>query len=107
MTDLIEGDLYAIGTILDPSNKIEFFSTSDWAPEHNIGKDYKKQYHESLQSLFERYSQYTPSDISQSDSMLLLAKSALKRAYKGDSLQYKQSASPQYDELTRYLQSGK
>jgi hypothetical protein len=27
--DLVEGDLYAIGMILDPSNKMEFFSTSD------------------------------------------------------------------------------
>jgi hypothetical protein len=29
MTDLVEGDLYAIGMILDPLNKMEFFSTSD------------------------------------------------------------------------------
>ncbi|KAJ6034170.1 hypothetical protein N7460_009987 [Penicillium canescens] len=105
MTDLVEGDLYAIGTILDPSNKMEFFSTSDWAPEHNIGKDYKKQYHESLRSLFETYSQYTLSDMTQSDSMLLPAKSALERACKGDSLQFRQSTGPQHDELTRYLQS--
>ncbi|KAJ6038667.1 hypothetical protein N7460_007384 [Penicillium canescens] len=43
MTDNVEGDLYTIGTILDPSNKMEFFSTSDWAPD-NSGKDYKKEY---------------------------------------------------------------
>jgi hypothetical protein len=29
MTDLVKGDLYAIRTILDPSNKIEFFLISD------------------------------------------------------------------------------
>lgn len=66
MIDDVEGDLYAIGTILDPSNKMEFFSTSDWAPD-NTGKDYKKEYRESLQSLFERY---IPSDRTQPDSRL-------------------------------------
>jgi hypothetical protein len=29
ITDNVEGDLYAIRTILDPSNKIEFFLISD------------------------------------------------------------------------------
>ncbi|KAJ6111212.1 hypothetical protein N7486_003447 [Penicillium sp. IBT 16267x] len=102
MTDLVEGDLYVIGTILDPSNKMEFFSISDWAPD-NTGKDYKKEYRQILQSLFEKYRLRAPSDISQSDSRLFPAKSALERAIKGDFLQ--RSTSPQYDELTKYLQS--
>jgi hypothetical protein len=63
MTDLVKGDLYAIGTILDSLNKMEFFSTSDWAPD-NTGKDYKKKYCQSLQSLFEKYRLRAPSDIS-------------------------------------------
>lgn len=103
MIDLVEGDLYAIGTILDPSNKMEFFLISDWALD-NTGKDYKKEYRQSLQSLFEKYRLRAPSDISQSDSRLFPAKSALERAIKGDFLQ--RSTSPQYDELTKYLQSG-
>ncbi|KAJ6019888.1 hypothetical protein N7522_000596 [Penicillium canescens] len=102
MTDNVEGDLYAIGTILDPSNKMEFFSTSDWAPD-NSGKDYKKEYRESLQSLFERYSLRIPSDMTQSDSRLSTNKSALERACRRDLS--KPSTGPQYDELTRYLQS--
>lgn len=44
MTDSIEGDLYAIGTILAPSNKMHFFSTSDWDPDPETGKDYRKEY---------------------------------------------------------------
>jgi hypothetical protein len=44
MTDLVKGDLYTIGMILDLLNKMEFFSTSDWAPD-NTGKDYKKKYY--------------------------------------------------------------
>ena len=31
-TDEIDSDLYAIGTILAPQNKLEFFSTKDWEP---------------------------------------------------------------------------
>jgi hypothetical protein len=104
MTDDVEGDLYAIGTILDPSNKMEFFSTSDWAPDHT-GKNYKKEYRESLQSLFERYSRRIPSDMTQSDSRLSTTKSALERACMRDLS--KPSTGPQHDELTRYLQSGK
>jgi hypothetical protein len=45
--DLVKGDLYAIRTILDPSNKIEFFLTSNWALD-DIGRDYKKEYRQSL-----------------------------------------------------------
>jgi len=29
-TDTIRGDLYAIGTMLAPANKFQFFSTNDW-----------------------------------------------------------------------------
>lgn len=29
-TDTIQGDLYAIGTMLAPVNKFHFFSTKDW-----------------------------------------------------------------------------
>ncbi|KAJ9480686.1 hypothetical protein VN97_g12853 [Penicillium thymicola] len=102
MTDLVEGDLYAIGTILDPSNKMEFFSTSDWAPD-DTGKDYTKEYRQSLQSLFEKYRLRTPSNISPSDGISFPAKSALERILKDNSSQ--RSTSPYQDELTKYLQS--
>ena len=32
MTDQVPGDLYAIGTILAPQNKLHFFSTKEWEP---------------------------------------------------------------------------
>lgn len=32
MTDQIPGDLYAIGMILAPQNKLHFFSTKEWEP---------------------------------------------------------------------------
>ena len=86
-TDDIEGNLYAIGTILAPSSKMEFFSTSDWDLDPKIGKDYRKEYRESLQSLFERYSQRIPLEMIQSDSQLFTTESELEMALNGDSLQ--------------------
>ncbi|KAJ5249503.1 hypothetical protein N7524_011819 [Penicillium chrysogenum] len=47
-TDDIEGNPYAIGIILAPSSKIEFFSTSDWDLDPKIGRDYRSEYRESL-----------------------------------------------------------
>lgn len=105
MTNHIEGNLYAIGTILAPSNKMQFFSTSEWDPDPTSRKDYRKEYRESFQSLFESYRQNTPSHIPQSDSQLLNPESELEKALDSDSSQ--RSTAPQYDEVTRYLQSGK
>ncbi|OQE24142.1 hypothetical protein PENFLA_c010G11063 [Penicillium flavigenum] len=48
-TDDIEGNLHAIGTILAPSSKMEFFSTSDWDLNPEIVKNYRKEYSETLQ----------------------------------------------------------
>lgn len=104
-TDDIEDNLYAIGTILAPSSKMEFFSTSDWDLDPEIGKDYRKEYRESLRSLLERYNQRVPSDMTQSDSQLLTTESELEKALDGDFSQ--RSTAPQYDELTKYLQSGR
>ncbi|KAJ5144318.1 hypothetical protein N7526_001826 [Penicillium atrosanguineum] len=54
--------------------------------------------HQKFRNLFS-YARLAPT----SDSRLFPAKSALERAIKGDSLQ--RSTIPQYDELTKYLQS--
>ncbi|KGO69277.1 HAT dimerization [Penicillium italicum] len=86
----------------NPSNKMEFFSTCDWAPD-DTGKDYTKEYRQSLQSLFEKYRLRTPSNISPSDGISFPAKSALERILKDNSSQ--RSTSPYQDELTKYLQS--
>lgn len=104
-TDDIEGNLYALGMILAPSSKMEFFSTSDWDLDPEIGKDYRKEYRESLQSLFERYSQHIPSEMIQPDSQLFTTESELEKALDSDSSQ--RLTAPQYDELTKYLQNGK
>lgn len=104
-TDDIEGNLYAIGTFLVLSSKMEFFSTSDWDLDPEIGKDYRKEYRESIQSLFERYSQCIPSEMIQPDSQLFTTEPELEKALDSNSSQ--RLTAPQYDELTKYLQSGK
>lgn len=71
MTDSIEGDLYAIGTILALANKLQFFSTKDQESDDQE-KDYKKIYRESLKSLFTSYGEKLPEERLQSDAKLLI-----------------------------------
>ncbi|KAJ5365267.1 hypothetical protein N7517_008153 [Penicillium concentricum] len=87
-TDDIEGNPYAIGMILVPSSKMEFFSTSDWDLDPEIDR-------KGLQKGIPRES--LP------DSQLSITESELEKALDGDSLL--QSIAPQYNELTKYLQS--
>ncbi|EED22647.1 hypothetical protein TSTA_061370 [Talaromyces stipitatus ATCC 10500] len=48
--------LYAIGTILSPQDKLQFFSTADWDPEEG-GINYQATYHQSLESSLKKYSE--------------------------------------------------
>lgn len=104
-TDDIEGNIYAIGTILAPSTKMEFFSTSDWDLDSEVGNDYRKEYRESLQCLFERRGQYIPSEMIQPNGHLCTTETELEKALDSGSPQ--RLASSPHDELTIYLQSGK
>lgn len=52
MTGEIDNDLYAIGTIISPQQKLQFFDSKDWDdPE----KDWRAQYRKSLEDYFEVY----------------------------------------------------
>jgi hypothetical protein len=101
MTDSIEGDLYAIGTILAPANKLQFFSTKDWESD-NPEKDYKKIYCESLESFFASYDEKRPEERLQSD-----ARVSMMTMTDADLLFENSQASlpPQQNELTWYLES--
>jgi hypothetical protein len=55
-TDNMDGDLYAIGTILSPQDKFQFFSTADWDPEEG-GIDYRATYRQSLEASLKKYSE--------------------------------------------------
>ncbi|KAJ5248574.1 hypothetical protein N7468_000025 [Penicillium chermesinum] len=55
-TDKLDGNFYAIGTILSPQDKLQFFSTADGDPEEG-GIDYRAIYRQSLESSLEKYSE--------------------------------------------------
>lgn len=97
-TDDIPGDLYAIGTILGPRNKLEFFTTTEWEP--CWGPRYKKSLETYIQPYRQRYeeaqstSAIQPASKDVSDIDILLRPPV--------SLQSKATAP---DELARYLGS--
>lgn len=101
MTDRMEGDLCAIGTILAPANKLQFFSTKDWESD-DPEKDYKRIYHGSLKSLFTSYEEKCPEERLRSDAIL-----SITTMTDADLLFENSYASlpPQQNELTRYLES--
>lgn len=101
MTDSIKGDLYAIGTILAPANKLQFFSTKDWESD-DPEKDYKMIYRESLESFFKSYDERLPQDRLRSDGQLSITTMTDADLMFEDS---QSSLPPQHDELTRYLES--
>jgi hypothetical protein len=41
-TDKVHGDLFTIGIILAPQNKLQFFSNKDWGPE--LRDQYRKSF---------------------------------------------------------------
>jgi hypothetical protein len=102
MTDNIKGNLYAIGTILAPANKLRFFLTKDWESDNPV-KDYKRIHRKSLESFFKSYNECLPRDRLQLDSQLLMTTMTDADLIFEDS---QQLLPPQHDELTRYLKSG-
>lgn len=101
-TDEIHSDLYAIGTIIAPQNKLQFFSGKDWDDE---SYDWRKRYLRSLQNYLEPYKQRLSENqfssktlppavpTSELDMLLMPAESH-------------QQKPGQSDELTDYLESG-
>jgi hypothetical protein len=65
-TDEIDGDLYAIGIILAPQNKLEFFSTKDWEPHWRVR--YRKSLEEYLLPYQQCYSETQSTSNTQSST---------------------------------------
>jgi len=100
LTNEIDSDLYAIGTILAPQNKLEFFSGKDWEPHWRVR--YSKSLENYLVPYQQRYSETQSISSSQtliggiSDVDILVTSAA--------SLRPQTNA---HDELSRYLGSSK
>jgi hypothetical protein len=96
-TDAIRGDLYAVGTMLAPANKSQFFSTKDWDDEWR--NRYRKSFKECLSPYQERLTSQHDLSISQASTKvgsrldLMLSES-------------KSQPRPLEDELIQYLDSG-
>lgn len=56
MTDDIHNDLYAIGTILAPQNKLHFFSNKEWEPCWRV--QYRKSLEVALPTAIFRYTSH-------------------------------------------------
>jgi hypothetical protein len=104
-TEQIHGNLYAIGTILAPQHKLQFFSQKEWA-DNNF--EWRTRYRQRLEKYLEPYSQqqinnYQPSTVKPSsytgDDMESLFTEDMPQAPTQPMLSY-------HDELTRYLESG-
>jgi hypothetical protein len=97
-TDDIPNDLYAIGTMVGPSNKLQFFQTKDW-------NDHRDGYRKSFENYLEPYKQR----LSDTQSPLK-AQSSVEQTSELDMLlapeKSRQSNLSEDDELIRYLGSG-
>ena len=107
-TDGIDGHLYAISTILSPSQKLQFFSSKEWESDNPSEASWKDIYRGSLETQVERYKErldIRDSQLSPSGLLSRVGISELESALELNDSQ--QSIAPQEDELTQYLDSGK
>ena len=108
-TDKVDGYLYAIGTILSPQDKLQFFSTKDWDPDpENPETYYRAKYRQSLESNFHRYSERLTEDQQHQDIppviMTISELESLCALEESQQSQTQQLLQP--DELSKYLDSG-
>jgi hypothetical protein len=97
-TDNAYGDLFAIGTILAPQNKLQFFNDKDW------GSDLREKYRQSFETYAEPYKERLSTTRSSPQ-----ASSSGAQTSKIDAL-FALDFNPSLvygDELTQYLKSGK
>lgn len=92
------GDMYAIGTLLAPQYKLEFFQGPDWQDEE---KDYAAQYKKSLEDRIKEYQEKLYGSISQAEGLQYA-----KPTNELDLLLASKPPTP-VSELTQYLKGGK
>lgn len=99
MTDQIHNDLYAIGTIIAPQQKLQFFSTKDW------DNNWRIRYRNSLEHCLKPYQRRLLSTQSRAKVQpSVLAISELEMICEPEAS--RQSTASQHDELSQYLDSG-
>jgi hypothetical protein len=102
MTDQIPSDLYAIGTIIAPQQKLQFFSGKDW---DDPVTDWRGRYRASIERYLAPYQQRISDTQSPAKIQpLATAISELEMICEPESSQ--RSTISQQDELSLYLDSG-
>lgn len=99
-TDGVPGDLFAIGTMLAPQNKLQFFSGKDWDDE------WRDRYRQSFVDYFEPYKQRLLQNQTSSEAHTFTKQTSefdLERMLTQSESQ--QATLAERDELTRYLDS--
>lgn len=103
-TEGMRGDLFAIGTILAPNKKLQYFSTSEWEG------GWRDRYYQSIQDYFEPYQQHFLHNQSESISQPLSVQTSELDAFLTISRRRDTSIltpkSGNQNELTQYLESG-
>lgn len=96
-TDKIPGDLFAIGTILAPDSKLQFFSGKDW--DNSWRQRYRQSFEDYLEPYKQRLTDIRTSSQTQSSS---IPRSEIEMFLKRS----KPQRSGSRDEITQYLESG-
>jgi hypothetical protein len=103
MTDTIDGNLYAIGTILSPQQKLQFFESKDWDdPDNNWRAIYRASLEDYFQSYRRRHADTQSISKTQSPTVAI-SELEMECGVEG-SLPL---ASTKFDELKEYLDSGR
>lgn len=101
-TDTIDNNLYAIGTILSPQQKLEFFKGKDWDDPVN---NWRAIYRASLEEYFQSYKRlHSDTQLSSRARSSAVAISELEIECGVEESQ--PLASSEHDELKEYLDSG-
>lgn len=105
-TDEIHGDLFAIGTILAPEHKLQFFASKDWDNDDD-NTNWRQRYRQSFDKYIEPYKQrlanpqassHTQSSTqpTEIDEIRVMLKGGMHR-----------KRLSQRDEIAQYLETGK
>jgi hypothetical protein len=102
-TDNIHDDLFAIGTIIAPSQKLQFFSGKSW---NEPGKDWRRRYHQSFKNYFGQYKQRIhDSGLTSKTQLSAITLTELEMICASQNSQI--SIHDDLDELTKYLETSK
>jgi hypothetical protein len=95
-TDNLKGHIYAVGTMLAPDSRFQFFLSDNWEPH------WRDTYRKSFQELLIPYQERLTTSQGSTNTPTIASGSRLNKMLKSNKI----SAKPAGDEMTQYLDSG-